>query len=320
LTTRSAPQGTPATVLRVVDGDTIHVMLDGNEETIRYVGIDTPERRQPGYRAATAANRSYVEGQRVLLEQDVTHRDNFGRLLRYVYLEDGTFVNAEMVAQGWAQPVNYGRDTAYAEEFLALAIDAAANKRGFWSGTSPVDGAMSYGMATRAVDMYTGPATTYRLSGQIDPQIPLTIFGRSPDSRWLQVRPPSRNGGWVRADAVTVNVPVVSIPLGEVEGETLSGGTPVPTATRPPAAATSAPRATSAPDGNAPLGQCPDGCMTPPAPVCNIKGNVSSSGDKIYHMPGGSLYARTTIDPSTGDRWFCSPTEAEAAGFRRSLR
>lgn len=327
----SGPSGTPApseygeaaVVLRVVDGDTMHATVNGREETIRYVGIDTPERGQPGYRAATAANRALVEGKTVYLQRDQTDRDSFGRWLRYIYLADGTFVNAEMIAQGWAQPVNYGRDIAHADEFFALAVQAAQAKRGFWSGTSTYDGAMSYGLTRRGVEMRKGPGTDYPVSGRLEAGVPLSLFGRSPNNRWLQVRPPSRDGGWISVEAVDANVPIVTIPLGEVDGQKLTGGTPVPTPTRT-VRATRAPSATHTPQpvttpapGSA---RCPDGCITPPAPVCEIKGNVNSSGEKIYHMPGGALYGRTVINPAEGDRWFCTPTEAEAAGFRAALR
>lgn len=55
-------------------------------------------------------------------------------------------------------------------------------------------------------------------------------------------------------------------------------------------------------------------------PACDIKGNVSSSGERIYHVPGGEHYSRTKIRPSRGERWFCSEAEAQAAGWRRSKR
>lgn len=62
---------------------------------------------------------------------------------------------------------------------------------------------------------------------------------------------------------------------------------------------------------------CKDGCAEPPAGSnCTIKGNVNSKGERIYHMPGGRYYNRTDIKPEEGDRWFCTPSEAEAAGFR----
>lgn len=53
---------------------------------------------------------------------------------------------------------------------------------------------------------------------------------------------------------------------------------------------------------------------------CDIKGNISSSGERIYHVPGGQYYSRTKISPSKGERWFCSEAEAQAAGWRRSKR
>lgn len=65
---------------------------------------------------------------------------------------------------------------------------------------------------------------------------------------------------------------------------------------------------------------CTNGCATPPDPSCDIKGNVNSSGERIYHMPDGQFYDRTDIKPEEGDRWFCTIGEAEAAGFRQSER
>jgi micrococcal nuclease len=62
---------------------------------------------------------------------------------------------------------------------------------------------------------------------------------------------------------------------------------------------------------------CAGGCVTPPA-GCLIKGNISSGGQKIYHLPGGKFYDSTVIEPEKGERWFCSEAEAVAAGWRRS--
>ena len=53
---------------------------------------------------------------------------------------------------------------------------------------------------------------------------------------------------------------------------------------------------------------------------CRIKGNISRSGERIYHVPGGRWYEATRIDPLKGERWFCSEAEARAAGWRRSRR
>jgi endonuclease YncB( thermonuclease family) len=299
-------QTEPAEVIRIVDGDTIEVILRDNNETVRYVGVDTPERGQPGYNAAKEANRALVEGKTVYLRQDQSHRDNFGRLLRYVFLEDGTLVNATLIAAGMAMPLEIKPDLERAAEFRQLALAAARAKRGFWSGTSEIDGAMSYGLTTSEAAVRRGPGTDYDISVRLPVNTLLVVYGRSPNSRWLQARPPDRaEGGWISRNVVEVNVPVATIPLGEVDGSVLAGGTPVPNST---------------PSSTSVVGKCPEGCLTPPEPVCNIKGNVNPSGDKIYHLPTNSLYRRTQINTGEGDRWFCTAKEAEASGFRPALR
>jgi micrococcal nuclease len=102
-----------ATVIRVVDGDTVVARLgDGREERVRYIGIDTPERGEPCFQQASDANALLVEGQRVRLERDVSERDRYGRLLAYVYRdEDDLFVNEELVRQGLAEAKEYPPDT-----------------------------------------------------------------------------------------------------------------------------------------------------------------------------------------------------------------
>ncbi|MGC8786670.1 MAG: thermonuclease family protein [Anaerolineae bacterium] len=91
--------------------------------------------------------------------------------------------------------------------------------------------------------------------------------------------------------------------------------TVTPTATKlPTPTAQAATRTPTAPAG------CPQGCITPP-PGCVIKGNISSStGEKIYHMPGQRYYDQTTIEPEKGERWFCTEEEAIANGWRKSKR
>lgn len=201
-----------AYVSKVVDGDTIDVLIDGRAETVRYLGIDTPERGQPGYKAATEANRQLLGKGPLTLVADETDRDRYGRLLRYVYREDGAFINREMVAQGWAQPVEYRPDVAHADELRAAAVDAAKNGRGFWSGTSPYDGAMSYGI-TLAQPHYAGVRASDAPVVQPEADTPLTVFGRTRAGDWLQVRLPDRSGGWLPADFVRVNVPIEEIPI-----------------------------------------------------------------------------------------------------------
>jgi len=83
-------------------GHTIKVDIDGAVYTVRYIGIDCPEMDQQFGGEAAEANRQLVEGQTLLLEKDVSETDRYGRLLRYAYLADGAFVNAELVRAGYA--------------------------------------------------------------------------------------------------------------------------------------------------------------------------------------------------------------------------
>lgn len=96
----------------------------------------------------------------------------------------------------------------------------------------------------------------------------------------------------------------------------ISTRTSTPTQTPRASERTSTPTRVSSPP---PSSACPQGCVTPPA-NCLIKGNISSSGEKIYHVPGGAFYNQTIIDPSKGERWFCTEQEAIANGWRKSLR
>ena len=90
-----------AEVLRIVDGDTIHVRLGGKDETIRFYGTNTTERGQACFGEASDRVRELV-GAEVRLRADARDRDRFGRLLRYVYSPAGLSVDAEMIAEGLA--------------------------------------------------------------------------------------------------------------------------------------------------------------------------------------------------------------------------
>jgi len=87
---------------RVIDGDTIQVIVDGRLERVRYIGMDTPEVGESGYKSATEANRRLVEGKRIVMERDRSNRDKYKRLLRYVWV-GRTFVNAQLVKMGKAK-------------------------------------------------------------------------------------------------------------------------------------------------------------------------------------------------------------------------
>jgi micrococcal nuclease len=126
-------------VVRVVDGDTIHVRLDGRPETVRYIGMDTPESVRPGTpvqcfaEAASAANARLVAGREVRLVVGVEARDRYGRLLAYVYrAADGAFVNADLVRDGYARTLTIPPNDRYAPRFAALEAAARRAGRGLW--------------------------------------------------------------------------------------------------------------------------------------------------------------------------------------------
>lgn len=214
--TSIAPQsGELVKVVRVVDGDTINVEINGKVEPIRYIGIDTPETVDPRKPVqcfgveASKKNKELVEGKMVRLEKDITDRDKYNRLLRYVWLDD-TLINQALVEQGYAKSYSYPPDVKYQDKFVAAEKKAREDKLGLWT----------------ACTSETAPATVA------------------------------------------------------------------------PATQTSS----SASD-----------------PSCTIKGNISASGEKIYHMQGCGSYSKTTIDESRGEKWFCTEVEAQTAGWRKAL-
>ena len=130
----TARKGKWRTVTRVVDGDTI--ILNGKER-VRLIGVDTPEtvdpRRPVQYfgKEASAFTKRMVEGKRVRLEYDQTRKDRYGRTLAYIYLEDGTFLNAEIVKQGYGHA--YTRfPFRYLEEFRRYENEARKAGKGLW--------------------------------------------------------------------------------------------------------------------------------------------------------------------------------------------
>lgn len=123
-------------VKEVVDGDTI-VLEDGTK--IRYVGIDTPELHHPeigeecGGKDARQENIRLLSGKKVRLIKDVTDRDEYGRLLRYVFTEDGVFINYELARSGYAQVFDVPPDRLFTYTFTKAQIEAKKEGRGLWT-------------------------------------------------------------------------------------------------------------------------------------------------------------------------------------------
>jgi micrococcal nuclease len=138
-----AQEAQQATVTRIVDGDTIHVAINGQDYTVRYIGINTPEdttKIEPFGQEATEANRALVEGKEVLLYKDVSETDRYGRLLRFVVIpgDQPVFVNYELVRRGFANPATYPPDVACAETYLEAERQAREEGLGLWAAPPPV--------------------------------------------------------------------------------------------------------------------------------------------------------------------------------------
>jgi micrococcal nuclease len=129
---------------RFIDGDTISVTMNGHSEKVRLIGVDTPETHKPNTPvqcygpAAAAYTKNIIGNQKVRLEADSksTNRDKYNRLLRYVYLPDGTNLNAQLISTGNGFYYPYF-PFEKSDEFSKLQEDAKANNRGLWGNCSP---------------------------------------------------------------------------------------------------------------------------------------------------------------------------------------
>ncbi|MGD0976750.1 MAG: thermonuclease family protein [Minisyncoccia bacterium] len=135
------PEGTLAKVIRVIDGDTI--VIEGGER-VRYIGMDAPETVDPKKPVqcfgpeASAENKLLVEGKTVRLEKDVSDKDIYGRLLRYVWL-DGTNIDLELVQLGFAFSDPFPPNTKYKNQILQAEQSARSAHLGLWSACPPRD-------------------------------------------------------------------------------------------------------------------------------------------------------------------------------------
>jgi micrococcal nuclease len=140
---RGEESNTNALVTKSVDGDTFHVLLDNGEEaTVRFLGVNTPETVDPRRtvecfgKEASNFTKSYTGGKRIRLEADpqADEVDKYGRLLRNVFLEDGTDLNATLVKEGYAYAyVDFPQNKVRKAELLRLEEEARDQKRGLWA-------------------------------------------------------------------------------------------------------------------------------------------------------------------------------------------
>ncbi len=127
-------------VEKVVDGDTFWIInQNGEREKIRLIGVDTPEARRTrnkemGYygKEASDYSKELLTGTKIRLEYDVSKRDRYKRTLAYVYLEDGTFLNAHLIAEGYATLLTVPPNVKYVDLFRNLQREARKNEKGLW--------------------------------------------------------------------------------------------------------------------------------------------------------------------------------------------
>ncbi len=139
--TQSAGKSGLYSIVSVVDGDTVKVSIDGKTKTIRLIGIDSPETVDPRKpvqcfgKQASAEAKSTLMDKKVRLESDPTQgdKDKYDRLLRYVFLEDGTNFNQEMISKGFAHEYTYDLPYKYQSLFKSSEKSAMQKDLGLWS-------------------------------------------------------------------------------------------------------------------------------------------------------------------------------------------
>lgn len=136
-----SPSSSGPTISEVIDGDTVVVRASGRTETVRLIGVDTPETKHPtkpiqcfGPEASAFTEHVLPKGTAVRLERDQEARDHFGRLLAYVYrADDGLFVNVELARRGYARALTIAPNDAHARDVASAIAEARSQRRGLWA-------------------------------------------------------------------------------------------------------------------------------------------------------------------------------------------
>ena len=192
-------QGELIKVVRVVDGDTIKI--EGGQ-TVRYIGIDTPETVHPQKaiecfgREASNKNKEIVEGKFVQLERDVSEVDKYGRLLRYVYV-DGVFVNELLVKEGFAHASSYPPDVKYQDLLVNAQKEAQSQNSGLWPGCSGEFSSTSQdqdGCIIKGNISFSTGEKIYHMPGQ--EYYDKTAIDESKGERWFCTEKEAQDAGW----------------------------------------------------------------------------------------------------------------------------
>lgn len=195
---RLSSQRQKALVTRVIDGDTIEIQ---GGVRVRYIGIDTPETVDPrkpvqcfGEEAAEK-NRELVLGKEIELEKDISETDKYGRLLRYVYI-DNLFINDFLVRQGFARASSYPPDVKYQDQLRQAGEEAKENNKGLWSTCSEVKAEMTGECQIKGNISSTGEKI-YHL-----PDCPYwskTVISEEKGERWFCSEEEAQAAGWRKA-------------------------------------------------------------------------------------------------------------------------
>ncbi len=163
-------------VTQVVDGDTIKININGKEETLRLIGLDTPETVDPrkevqcyGKEASNKA-KELLSNRKVRIETDASQgtTDKYGRMLAYAYREDGLFYNKHMIEQGYAHEYTYGTPYKYQSEFKTAQKNAQASQLGLWSpSTCNGDTTSASTQTSTQTQAPTPPPVTTQSSGSL---------------------------------------------------------------------------------------------------------------------------------------------------------
>ena len=129
-----------APIVKVIDGDTVDIKLDGHTERVRLIGVNTPETKHPtkpiecfGPEASAYITQLLPQGTKVRIERDIEARDRYGRMLLYLYRDsDNLFINLDLVARGYGTPMSIEPNTFHYNDFLHAAALAEAAKAGLW--------------------------------------------------------------------------------------------------------------------------------------------------------------------------------------------
>lgn len=131
-------------VVRVKDGDTYVLIIDGEETTVRIIGVDTPESVAPleyskentdeGRTVSEIVKQKIKPGDTLYIEYDISRTDKYGRTLAYLYFENGEMVQEWLLKNGYAHMMTVQPNSKYAEKFAEIQHIAAENKVGLWNG------------------------------------------------------------------------------------------------------------------------------------------------------------------------------------------